>query len=162
MNWISKEHKIIYSKTLDALCIDLSNGTNTIVEGTGNLLSVGYDKIKDGITYIGNKISDNNSDDNDINSNNTNTDNTDNQMNPYYDFDSESSDNIDSNLDDSMYNIRDNNHNNSNDDHNSPDTLIQLSKNDNRIKKKWLLNNRLRFEISGAYNTEVNFVVRYK
>ena len=108
MNWISKEHKIIYSKTLDALCIDLSNGTNTIVEGTGNLLSVGYDKIKDGITYIGNKISDNNNSDNNTDPNNSNADNNNNNNtndNPYYDFDSESSDNIDSNLDDSMYTI---------------------------------------------------------
>ena len=56
MSWISKEHKILYSKTLNALYTDLSNGTGNVVEETGKLISTGYGKLKDGISYIGDRM----------------------------------------------------------------------------------------------------------
>ena len=66
MSWISKEHKILYSKAIDALCNDLKSGSSSLIDETGKVLSAGYDKVKNGINYINKQIRDNNGDNNNV------------------------------------------------------------------------------------------------
>ena len=56
MSWFSDEHKNIYSQAFGALYDDVKNGTSSLMDTTGKLLSTGYEKIKETV----NNIDDNN------------------------------------------------------------------------------------------------------
>jgi len=56
MSWISKEHKTIYFKAFSALYKDIKTASGSLIDTTGNLLSAGYEKVRDGAEYIDKKL----------------------------------------------------------------------------------------------------------
>lgn len=53
MSWISKEHKILYSNAFNALVKDVKAASTSLLNTTGEILTNGYEKIKES-EYIGN------------------------------------------------------------------------------------------------------------
>ena len=47
MNWISKKKRDIYSTAFQAICEDVKSASSTVISTTGDLLSTGYEKVKE-------------------------------------------------------------------------------------------------------------------
>lgn len=64
MSWwsskISKSHRDIYSKAFNAIYEDAKSVSSDLLETTGTLLSSGYEKVKDGVTYLDKKYHEDN------------------------------------------------------------------------------------------------------
>ena len=58
MNWITNEHKRLYRKAASAIYQDIKTGGSSLMDTTGNIISIGSEKIKDGIEYIDQTLKD--------------------------------------------------------------------------------------------------------
>ncbi len=45
MSWITKEHKILYSKAFEALYDDIKSTASSVVDSGKNIISIGYNNI---------------------------------------------------------------------------------------------------------------------
>ena len=52
MSWFSDEHKKIYSKALGALYEDVKSVSSSLIDKTGKVIVVGYNKIKESADYL--------------------------------------------------------------------------------------------------------------
>lgn len=59
MSWFSDEHKKIYSQAWGALYEDVKSGSSVLMNNTTKILSTGYEKIKEGVTYLDKKYNTN-------------------------------------------------------------------------------------------------------
>jgi len=111
MSWFSDDHKNLYSKALSALYDDVKTASNSLIDTTGNVLILGYNKIKTTADYLDKKYSEINDDEE--------TDNTEETS----DIDNtEETDEYISNMNRAY-----------------SDILIKLNKNHSNINKIWII-----------------------
>jgi len=133
MNWISEDHKNLYSKAASAFYSDLKKGTGILINNGEKAASVGYEKVIEGINYF--KDPDKTKKDNKID-------------NPYY------IDSIEDIIEDEFEDSIDNTENTDDSDYINqlgkinPKVLIILGKN-NEIKKIYIINGEKLTQIRG-------------
>ena len=89
MSWFSDEHKKLYSQALGALYEDVKSGSGILIDTSSKLLSTGYEKIKESVTYLDKKYNTSDlSDDNNVsdNMNDENINRTDEQSMSEFDM----------------------------------------------------------------------------